>query len=57
MELYFLGGATELKVRDLALDHTQQTILKKFCQNTCSKAAIKASFHFSHYESMQTQLS
>ena len=33
---------------------TQQKILEKFCQNTCSKTAIKANFHFSHYKSMET---
>ena len=35
---------------------TQQTILKMFCQNTCtcSETAIKTYFHFSHYKSMET---
>ena len=31
---------------------TQQTFLKKFCQNTCNDTAIKANFHFSSYKSM-----
>ena len=29
---------------------TQQTFIKKFCQNTCSEIAIKTYFHFSHYK-------
>ena len=31
-----------------------KNISKKICQNTCSKTAIKANFHFSHYKSMET---
>ena len=33
---------------------TQETFIKKFCQNTCSEIAIKTYFHFSHYKSMET---
>ena len=33
---------------------THQTILKKFCPNIHNKTAIKANFHFSHYNSMET---
>ena len=33
---------------------TQQTFIKKFCQNTCSEIAIKTYFHISHYKSMET---
>ena len=33
---------------------TQQTILKTVCQDIRNKKAIKASFHFSHYKSMET---
>ena len=32
---------------------TQQTFIKKFCQNTCSEITIKTYFHFSHYKSMK----
>ena len=33
----------------------QQTILKRFCQNTYNKTAIKANFYFSHYKYMETR--
>ena len=33
---------------------TQQTFIKKFCQNTCSEITIKTYFHFSHYKSMES---
>ena len=33
---------------------TQQTFIKKFCQNTCSEITIKTYFHFSHYMSMES---
>ena len=33
---------------------TQQTFIKKFCQNTCSETAIQTYFHFSCYKSMET---
>ena len=32
---------------------TQQTVLKKFCQNTYNETAIKANFHFPYNKSME----
>ena len=47
----------QIKMRNLYnFFATQQTLIKTFCQNTCtcSEIAIKTYFHFSHYKSMET---
>ena len=54
-----VGMATNQKEAFVQLHYacwrtTQQTFIKKFCQNTCSEIAIKTYFHFSRYKSMET---
>ena len=48
-----------IKFRDLdKICMSGRGLLKEnFCQNNCNEIAIKAYFHFSHYNSMETKLS